>query len=177
MSAPPARGTVETARLLLEPIRPEHAAELIPIMLDARVADWFKAPEDPMPVEDDVIAYTKRNAAEWTSRGIGFWMMRDRHSGDAVGRGGLKYTLNTGVEQVEVGWAVAPARWGQGLATEMANAAIAYGWEELDLSELIAYTMTHNIPSRRVMEKTGFAYERDFLHVKIPHALYRRIRC
>ena len=84
-------------------------------------------------------------------------------TGEAVGRGGLQHTLDTGVEELEVGWAVAPARWGQGLATEMAVAAIAYASEELDLDELITYTMTNNIASRRVMEKTGFPYERDIL--------------
>lgn len=172
-----AHGTVETARLLLEPIRAEHAVELIPILLDERVAVWFKAPEDPMPVPDDVIASTNRKAVDWTSRGIGYWLMRDRHTGEAVGRGGLQYTLDTGVEELEVGWAVAPARWGRGLATEMADAAIAYAWEELDLDQLITFTITNNTASRRVMEKTGFAYERDFLHVNVPHALYRRVRC
>jgi RimJ/RimL family protein N-acetyltransferase len=110
-------------------------------------------------------------------RGVGFWLVRDRESGEVVGRGGLSHTLATGVDEVEVGWTIAPSRWRQGLATELASAAIEFAWTELGLDRLIAYTMPDNIPSRRVMEKTGFRYERGLLHEGVPHVLYRRNRC
>ena len=172
-----ASGVVETERLRLEPLRPEHAALLMPIMLDPRVARWYRAPDAPPTSETDVIAGVERHAAAWASGGFGFgfWLLSDRHTGDVVGRGGLSRTNATGVDEVEVGWAIAPARWRQGLATELARAAIEYASITLTLDQLIAYTMSDNVASRRVMEKTGFRYERDFQHAGVPHALYRHV--
>lgn len=43
-------------------------------------------------------------------------------------------------------------------------------------AELVAFTLPHNAASRRVMEKAGFAYERDTEHAGLPHVLYRSRR-
>jgi RimJ/RimL family protein N-acetyltransferase len=59
----------------------------------------------------------------------------------------------------------------------VALAAIDYAWTVLDLSELVSFAMLDNVASRGVMEKTGFAYEREILHERVPDALYRRARC
>ena len=42
-----------------------------------------------------------------------------------------------------------------------------------DWRDLIAFTLPDNLASRRVMEKAGFAYEREILHAGLPHVLYR----
>ena len=39
---------------------------------------------------------------------------------------------------------------------------------------MIAITLPDNVASRRVMEKTGFVYEREIRHVGLAHVLYRR---
>ena len=94
-----------------------------------------------------------------------------------VGRGGLQYTYAPGLNEVEAAWAIVPERWGQGLATELAGAAVAAAFEELELPWIIALALPHNFASRRVMEKTGFTYERDIEYAGLPHVLYeRRIR-
>ena len=63
---------------------------------------------------------------------------------------------------------------GEGLATELAFTAVDVGFEALELERLIAFTLPHNIASRRVMEKAGFTYEREIVHATLPHVLYRR---
>jgi RimJ/RimL family protein N-acetyltransferase len=67
-----------------------------------------------------------------------------------------------------------PKRWGQGLATELAHAAVDVAAEPLHLREIVAFTLPDNLASRRVMEKAGFTYERNVIHVGLPHVLYRR---
>jgi len=37
----------------------------------------------------------------------------------------------------------------------------------------VCLTQPHNVGSRRVMEKAGFTYEREFLRAGLPHVLYR----
>jgi RimJ/RimL family protein N-acetyltransferase len=55
----------------------------------------------------------------------------------------------------------------------MARAAIDVAFDDLRLGEIVAFTLPNNVASRRVMEKTGFTYERQIVHVGLPHVLYR----
>ena len=58
-------------------------------------------------------------------------------------------------------------------ATEMATAVVQYAFEELRVTQLVAYTLPTNVASRRVMEKCGFEYEKEIVHAGLRHALYR----
>ena len=71
-------------------------------------------------------------------------------------------------------WTIAADRWGEGLATELGAAAVEVAARDLGLEELISLTLPENAASRRVMEKLGFAYERDVVQRGLPHVLYRR---
>jgi RimJ/RimL family protein N-acetyltransferase len=86
----------------------------------------------------------------------------------------LQWTYVAELDEVEVAWAISPERWGRGLATELARASITTAFGPLGLSGIIAFTLPHNLASRRVMEKTGFVYERNIVHAQLPHVLYRR---
>jgi RimJ/RimL family protein N-acetyltransferase len=66
-----------------------------------------------------------------------------------------------------------PELWGKGLATEIARALLKIGFEHLGLAQLVAFTITTNHASRRVMEKVGFTFERELAHAGLPHVLYR----
>ena len=75
--------------------------------------------------------------------------------------------------EVEVGYRVAAAWWGRGIATEVASALVAVARDQLGLAEIVAFTLPSNLASRRVMEKVGFTYERDIEWAALPHVLYR----
>ena len=49
--------------------------------------------------------------------------------------------------------------WGQGLATEAAQAAVDFAFSELNLNLISAYHYPFNARSQRVIEKCGFQYE------------------
>ena len=76
-------------------------------------------------------------------------------------------------DDVELGYIVDPSFWGQGFATEMAAAVAGHAFTVLGLSSLVAFTGEENLASRRVMEKVGFLYERDFLDEGVQNVLYR----
>ena len=67
-------------------------------------------------------------------------------------------------------------RWGEGLTTESAHEVLRLADEEFRIEELVAFTMTTNRGSQRVMEKSGFVYEGEVEHASLPHVLYRRSR-
>ena len=83
---------------------------------------------------------------------------------------------------VEIGWRLAPEFRGQGLAPEEARAALASGFGQLGLSEIMSFTALANAPSIRVMEKIGMRRDPqyDFDHSALSdddtlraHVLYR----
>jgi [ribosomal protein S5]-alanine N-acetyltransferase len=59
-----------------------------------------------------------------------------------------------------LGYAIARAHWGRGLAVEAASAAMDWAFAEHELEDIWAKTDAGNIRSRRVMEKLGMMFER-----------------
>lgn len=85
----------------------------------------------------------------------------------------------------EVGWRFRTEAWGSGYATEGARAALQFGFSELGLREIVAFTAEINMRSRRVMERLGMTHDSadDFDHPRLPqghrlqrHVLYRAAR-
>jgi [ribosomal protein S5]-alanine N-acetyltransferase len=164
---------VQTPRLVLERLRVEHAPEECRLLGDPRIgATLWSRPAAPSDAE--IIDALAAKVDHWNRHGFGMWLARDRETGEAVGRGGLQYTYTAGLHDVEAGWAIIPERWGQGLATELAHACVEVAFDVLDLRSIVAFTLPHNVASRRVMEKAGFEYERDIVHAGMAHVLYRR---
>ncbi len=164
---------LETPRMRGEPLGPEHEAAMAELTLDPRVYRTLWPWSEP-PSRADVRTSLLDKRGHWERYGFGLWLLRDRATGELVGRGGLQYTDAVGGFAVEAAWAIVPERWGQGLATELARASVRVAFDSLRLPEVIAITLPTNAASRRVMEKAGFAFDRDIVHVGLAHVLYRR---
>jgi RimJ/RimL family protein N-acetyltransferase len=162
---------VETARLRGERLGPRHLDVLAPMLDDPRVAATMGGARDRGQTAEHLATADEG----WQRDGFGYWMWFDRATGEPVGRGGLGRAEFDGLPEVELGWLVAPGRWGEGLATEMGGAAVEVAFGTLGLDDVVAFTMTTNHASRRVMEKLGFAYEKTSPYkVYGDHVLYRR---
>ena len=75
-----------------------------------------------------------------------------------IGHGGLNYVPE--FAETEVLWALHPDAWGKGYATEMARAALAYGFDTLGLNLIFAITLPDNHASQAVMKRLGLTYRR-----------------
>jgi RimJ/RimL family protein N-acetyltransferase len=166
MQAPP---LIETPRMRGVRIGPEHHAALLSLLGDERVGATLGG----TATSDSVTGYIAREVTRWARDGLGYWLFRTTETGELVARGGLSRTHVGGRDEVEVGWAVMPAYWGQGYATELGAASLNLAFGPLRLDSVVAYTLPHNIASRRVMEKLGFGYEREVVYADLPHVLYR----
>jgi RimJ/RimL family protein N-acetyltransferase len=76
-----------------------------------------------------------------------------------VGWGGFKGPPHDGT--VELGYAVAPAREGRGLATAAVRAMVKEAFADPGVRAVIAHTLPEPGPSPRVLEKAGFAFAGD----------------
>jgi [ribosomal protein S5]-alanine N-acetyltransferase len=165
-------GAVETARLVGEPIGLDHHDALLALVGDPRVGVTLGGVLTPEQAAESLAG----KVAHWREHGFGYWVWRERATGEVIARGGLGHVAVGGRDEVEVGWAVLPERWRQGLATELGAAAARVGFEQLGFDELVAFTLPANQASRRVMEKLGMSYEREVMHAGILHVLYRARR-
>jgi RimJ/RimL family protein N-acetyltransferase len=84
----------------------------------------------------------------------------------------------------EVLWRFRRKFWGRGIAYEAAVQALAYGFLELRLTEIVAFTATSNSRSIRLMERLDFVrdFNGDFEHPGVPegsplrhHVLFRKM--
>jgi RimJ/RimL family protein N-acetyltransferase len=163
----------DCGRLRYERIDAGNLDELRPVFLDPVMGRTLWATPQP-PTDAELTVQLNRSAQHWEDHGFGPWLLRDPEIGVTVGRGGLQRKIVEGEDEIEVGWAIVPKRWNQGLATELAHTSVEVGFDELGLLRIVAFTLPHNIASRRVMEKSGFQFEREIVHVGLPHVLYAR---
>ncbi len=70
--------------------------------------------------------------------------------------------------KAEIGFALHPAYWNQGIITEATKAVMVYAFEVLKLQRLAYAHFLDNSTSRRVAEKCGFSFEgvkrKGFMH-------------
>jgi RimJ/RimL family protein N-acetyltransferase len=161
-----------TERLVGTRPSPSDADALAAFWDDERIAAWLGGTRS----REQVDAILARWDQHWDEHGFGPFVLRDRDTGAVVGWCGLQWTTVAGERAIELLYGIDAERWGEGLTTEAARRIVTLADEELGLDELVSFTMTTNRASQRVMEKSGFGYEREIVHADLPHVLYRRRR-
>jgi|FEC22Drversion2_1045045.scaffolds.fasta_scaffold00497_21 RimJ/RimL family protein N-acetyltransferase len=146
--------SLATERLTLRPLVPDDAEAYAAMRFHPKVEKWLP-PAEGDPVEA-ALRSIGRFAAAWRERGHAPWgVFLD---GRLIGHGGLNYVPEFG--ETEVLWALHPDAWGKGYATEVARAALAYGFETLGLDLIFAITLSANLASQAVMRRLGLTYRR-----------------
>jgi RimJ/RimL family protein N-acetyltransferase len=170
---------LQTERLILRRWKESDREPFARINADPRVMEHF--PACLTRAESD--ALMDRIEAHFEAHGFGLFAAELRATGELIGFIGLAIPPFEAyfTPCVEIGWRLGAAHWNQGLATEGARTVLRYAFEELRLQELVSLAVAANLPSRRVMEKLGMAYEGEFEHPRLPegHPLRRHViyRC
>jgi RimJ/RimL family protein N-acetyltransferase len=169
-----------TPRLTLRQWRDDDIALFAHINQDPAVMRWIGAPLTMAQTE----AWVARMRTTWQEHGFGLFAVELRHRSGCIGYIGLSVPRFEAhfTPCVEIGWRLASAQWGQGLASEGATAVLAWARDELRLPEVVSFTTQGNRASQRVMQKIGMHYDPadDFAHPSLeashplsPHVLYR----
>ena len=167
-------------RLTLRPFTMDDLDDVAAMNADARVMEYFPATMS----RDESAAFLKRVMAHQTAHDFSLLAIHKKGDGAFCGFTGL---LTADFDApfcpaVEIGWRFPHAAWGQGLGPEAARACLAFGFNELQLAEIISFTTVTNLRSIRVMEKIGMLRDtaHDFDHPNLPpghalrpHVLYR----
>lgn len=142
---------------------------------DLSVMRYF--PELMSPEES--AASLARHRALVDERGWGLWVVEVE--GAFAGFAGLAVpTFQASfMPCVEIGWRLRREFWGRGIGHRAASQALTYGFDILQLAEIVSFTSTVNVRSIRLIERLGFRHDEpsDFEHPKISegHALRRHV--
>lgn len=161
-----------TVRLFADRLSLVHFAEINRLHSDPLVMKTLSADGNVLS-EDDTRKHLQRCTEHWKQHGFGLWVFRTRSDGRFIGRGGLMMYQIDGKEEIGLAYAVLSDYWGQGFATEVAEASLQVGFQQLGFPKIGSWTLPTNTASQRVMEKLGFHYERDFEFAGLLHRFYR----
>lgn len=152
----PERAPLRTARLVLEPIGPEHA-EAMWTATEASLDElrrWMLWAVDA--TREGTGTFAAEADREWKEgTGFHFTIFRD---GDLAGAVGLE--VRAPINRIgEIGYWIRSDLAGRGLVTEAAEAVVAFGFEVLGLYRIELRAGVGNGASQRVAQKLGFHLE------------------
>ncbi|HUJ31765.1 MAG TPA: GNAT family N-acetyltransferase [Candidatus Acidoferrum sp.] len=159
---------LETQRLRLAPWQADDWLELKPIAQDPEVMRYISSGQ-PWP-EERIREFVARQIACHGARSYCLWRLLLKDTGAMIGFCGLQPL--DGTPEIEIGWWLDRAWWGQGLATEAAREAMKDGFERAALERIVAIAQPENRASIHVMEKLGMRFERETTHKGFPVVLY-----
>lgn len=171
---------IKTKRLILRPWQEEDLEPFARLNADPCVMEYFPSVKS----YTETVEEYHRILAHFKKYGWGFCAATLATNLEFIGFIGLRFDDFAApfTPAVEIGWRLASKHWGKGYATEGALASLKYGFENLQLKEVISFTSTLNTRSIAVMKKIGMHHEitDDFDNPKLPenhplrrHVLYR----
>ncbi|MEV7395616.1 GNAT family N-acetyltransferase [Aeromicrobium sp. NPDC092404] len=148
---------IETDRLTLRRVTAEDADFVFDLYRRPEVARWSGA-GTPMTHRDEAVARLHR----WVDRvagcpGAGFFRVTVRATGATAGLVLLvPLPASEGIDRddMEIGWHFLPDAWGNGFATESAQAMVDRAWA-YGMPELHAVTHPDNRASQAVCQRLG----------------------
>ena len=171
---------METERLIMRRWRASDLEPFAAMGADPRVMEFFPS----CLSREESAANISLMEDRFERNGFCFWALERKEDGVFLGFTGLNRPGFAApfMPSVEVGWRLAFSHWGQGYASEAGHASVAYAFDNLRESEVVAFTARDNKRSRAVMERLGMTYDLvdDFDHPGLPpghdlqrHVLYR----
>jgi len=159
---------LETSRLRFATWMREDWTEFRKLTSDPLVVRYLGSGE-PWP-DERVQEFVARQCESWEKHRFCLWKLLPKDSDALIGICGLQRLPET--PGVEIGWWLAPSHWGQGLATEAARQALAYGFEVANLDRIVAIAQAANRDSLRVMDRIGMRFESEAVHKGMRVVIY-----
>jgi len=155
---------IETGHLTLRALTPDDRATVFALFADPRVAvPTHIAPFEGIEQADELIAsFGQRFAA----KGGIHWGLTLKGDDTIIGTAGFP-GIDDRAYRARIGYNLAYAHWGRGLATEAVRALVGLGFAQLNLNRSEATTNLDNTGSMRVLSKVGFTEEgvlRDYTY-------------
>lgn len=157
---------IETDRLILRAWRDADREPFAAINADPRIGYWLGGVRTRAESDEMVDRFN----THIEKHGYGPWALERKSDRAMVGMIGLHHLAEIPGPAIEMAWRLSPDSQGAGLASEGSRAALAWGWANLHVVEIIAFTAQSNLRSQAVMHRIGMIPDptRDFIHPRLP---------
>ncbi|RON57903.1 GNAT family N-acetyltransferase [Pseudomonas frederiksbergensis] len=143
-----------TARLILRPPQAEDLPRLFAIYGDPATHQFN--PAGPLTELHQAETLLDGWLRHWQDHGYGQWAIARREAPEhVIGFGGIALYNYLDVQRLNLGYRFDTAAWGQGFATELGNAALAFAFDALKAEQVFALVRPSHQASIGVLEKIG----------------------
>lgn len=161
----------ETERLLFREFIEDDASLLYQLNLDPDVIRYTLDPildvEHARKILKEVII------PQYSLYNYGRWAVHLKLDDEFIGWCGLKFLEE--LNEIDLGYRFMKKYWGQGYATEAAQATLNYGFRVLKLDRIVGRALPGNIASIKVLEKCGMKYVGQQIVQDLLHETYELV--
>ncbi|EQA44506.1 acetyltransferase (GNAT) domain protein [Leptospira broomii serovar Hurstbridge str. 5399] len=173
--------SIQTEHLLLRTWNDGDRDSLFKLNSDPKVMEFFPT---LLSATESTEAFG-RIQKHWNRYGFGLFAVEDLIEKSFIGFVGIVHVDFDCffTPSVEIGWRLLPDFWGKGYASEAAISTLKYGFQELNVTEIVSFTSVLNDRSKSVMKKIGMEFITEFPHPNLPmshrlskHVLYKKVK-
>ncbi|MCA0348922.1 MAG: GNAT family N-acetyltransferase [Bacteroidetes bacterium] len=155
---------LETPRLILRPLELSDAEAMFAMDSHPEVHRYlWQKPSTDIAESIKVIEYVNR---QYNQHSIGRYATILKETGEFIGWTGIKFVddhvENGNTNFYDYGYRLNPKFWNKGYATEATNFWLAYGIDQMKVSDLNAYTHAQNGASNKVLGRCGMSFMEDY---------------
>jgi len=157
--------TLETDRLLLRPLEISDAEAMFAMDNNPLVHKYlWQNPTQEISETIKIIEYVQK---QYDENNIGRFATILKETGEFIGWTGIKY-INDHVENgntnfYDYGYRLDEKFWNKGYATEASHAWLDYGFNQMNIDIMNAYTHSENGASNHILQKVGMNFVEDYL--------------
>ena len=156
--------SIETERLILRPFEKSDANALFEMDCNPNVHKYLW--QKPIIAIEEVYAYIEMVQKQYKENNIGRFSTIIKETGELIGWTGIKFVKdhveNGNTNFYDYGYRLNEKYWNKGYASEASKAWLEYGFNQMKIKEMNAYTHANNGASNHVLQKVGFNFMEDY---------------
>jgi [ribosomal protein S5]-alanine N-acetyltransferase len=159
---------LETERLILRPFEISDAEALFEMDKNPEVHNYLW--QKPVIYIQEVYDYIDMVQQQYVDHKIGRFSTIIKDTNELIGWTGIKYVTghieNGNTNFYDYGYRLNQKFWNKGYATEASKAWLDYGFQEMKIDKINAYTHAENGASNHVLQKVGLKFIEDYSDAK-----------
>lgn len=156
---------LETDRLLLRPLELSDAEDMFAMDSNPEVHKYLW--QNPTKTVDETIKIIENVRSQYKRNNIGRFAAILKETNEFIGWTGIKYIddhiENGNTNFFDYGYRLNEKFWGKGYATEASVAWLDYGFKQMNIDKMNAYTHSDNGASNHILQKIGMKFMEDYL--------------
>jgi RimJ/RimL family protein N-acetyltransferase len=155
---------LETKRLLLRPLELSDAEAMFSMDSTPEVHKYLW--QNPTQTVEETIKIIDSVKKQYLSNTIGRFATVLKETGEFIGWTGIKF-VNDHIENgntnfYDYGYRLHPDFWNKGFATEASVAWLEFGFNQMKIDKMNAYTHFYNGASNHILQKVGMCFMEDY---------------